>query len=800
MLSKILKDKIFLSWIVFLLLSLIIVIRPIPYDNLTMQLEFDRIVENQGESNVVTIDFLNSKDSYSEEVNLLDGGAFVKFHDIFIDSDTIISIHSSKPLELNHISIYSGNYDTATDREIFSVSDLHINVENENIKIPQDVLSQMHLAINHNNGLKFQAIIVLFFILVVYDLYYANKHRVKRRLIIKIFQIISLAFLVVYCLFVFVLPDYNYMLRERRSNCEVETIETNKNYNEITFTNGNEPLYGLIIPVSNNPESTTDNVYILIEDEDGNTIFSSVKDRNDILSENQIKIFFQEPLERIEQEKLNLKLISVNDESETPFSLSTLEESRTIQKVSDISYVNLVFFFGTLLYLLIVLTLSFCYEDFRISKKKSIQFVYFFSVIFIIAQIFYYSIYVGHSPDEPAHMSYVEYILENKTIIPNFYEMEMYDFSSGLPEAIPGTINYLGHPPLYYWFLAICQMLLGGTTFNLVLLRLCSTGIGLIAIGIFMGLGYKYLSKKNPIVHLIYIISTVSLPFFLYSFSGLNNDILSLLGVVISFWGILRFENERKNLLTYFLLSLGIFITVFSKITAGIVLIFAYSIYILWTCRNEKSLSCVLNKNALIAIPFMIIGAWYFLAIFFRYGSFQPPIPYDYLKTTDFFVDYPDRTCFTQIDYFKYFFTKFIETWGQINSHVSIIKSQDLLSLDRCIFYILPLSPILFFKQKKDFIGKKFIIGVFLGIIVAIIGQYFSAINSFSIRGYMGGFQSRYYICWMPVFAFGFAFLYNNLLCKVDSSESLKKVMNCISFIIVIWFVYSSFIYTLLHW
>ena len=56
-------------------------------------------------------------------------------------------------------------------------------------------------------------------------------------------------------------------------------------------------------------------------------------------------------------------------------------------------------------------------------------------------------VYVGHTPDEMRHISYIAYLEETGKIIPDFSHMEFMT-DTNPASFVPGSINQLGHPPL----------------------------------------------------------------------------------------------------------------------------------------------------------------------------------------------------------------------------------------------------------------------------------------------------------------------------------------------------------------
>ena len=90
--------------------------------------------------------------------------------------------------------------------------------------------------------------------------------------------------------------------------------------------------------------------------------------------------------------------------------------------------------------------------------------------------------YVGNTPDEAAHVSYIAYLMQTGKIIPDFSQMQMLSISGSTAAFVDGTVNQLGHPPLYYLVMTLCKPIeiIGENSFliHFTRLRLFSAAFG----------------------------------------------------------------------------------------------------------------------------------------------------------------------------------------------------------------------------------------------------------------------------------------------------------------------------------
>lgn len=462
--------------------------------------------------------------------------------------------------------------------------------------------------------------------------------------------------------------------------------------------------------------------------------------------------------------------------------------------------------------------------------------------------MFFYAGNVGRFPDELEHISYIAYLEKTHTIIPNFKDMKMLeDYAPG--NAAPNIVNsqnitnqkyifgnafnYLGHPPLYYHIMRLSGAVhIDNNTITVNLIRLRSFNIVLNALTFLfiLYIGYSRIGK-NPLLHLLYAAIVVSVPMLAYVCAGINNDNLALLGVSIFMLGLLRFSEKKRTFPTYLLISIGVFLSFMSKLTAGLVVFISLLTYIIFIIIKERNLNFLISKKFLATLPVYFAAVFYYLVVFFQTGSILPT--YRILNpqgfyASGFYVEISKRIPMDFYQYSTHFIHDFLGTWTGIASYVSLLKSGSIFSLDRIVLVSLLFIPILLLFQIKNASKKYPIIlaafSVYLGLVISIITQVMRAYNEFAhISGYLGGYQSRYYLCGISAIALSIVLIFKNLLNEEDNnsvinidfenrltlryprkrkstSYALKKfILYSISIFLIVMLFYEDFIYFLIN-
>jgi len=475
---------------------------------------------------------------------------------------------------------------------------------------------------------------------------------------------------------------------------------------------------------------------------------------------------------------------------------------------------------------LLLIILCLVYQKLGIKDNIAIICIYSAIFLFVVTKILIYINYVQGFPDELVHVSYIAYLEDTNKIIPQFSEMTLLHSSDTNPTSFADATNYLGHPPLYYHILRLSNgvTIEGDSVYiNIINLRIASCIISLSAIILAFYIGYSRI-KKYPILHLLYALILTSIPMFSYMLGAINNDTLSFLGATIFFLGALRFCEKKRDYKTFLLISLGICITLLSKVTAGLILILASIIFILVTMIKEKSLTILFNKNFFITLPIYILTVAYYIAIYLQVGGFQPSLaslnPKQFYES-GFYVDISERVIMDFSEYLNYYWEAFFQTWTSWASHTSLLKDTSFFSIEHiALLSILWLPALLLLKiVRKNNNASHLLMSTYFSVLIVMIMQFVNARNSFLTNGYTGGYQSRYYFCIMVMFALSIvlivqAFYKSDTHVTLDASiktttiktSSTKKhfIKDKIIEIICIAFsgllIYSDFIYFLFYY
>lgn len=407
--------------------------------------------------------------------------------------------------------------------------------------------------------------------------------------------------------------------------------------------------------------------------------------------------------------------------------------------------------------------------------KSIIILIYVAMLLFFVAKGFYYMNTVARFPDERMHTAYIVSLMETGDIIPDFKEMKTlspingaeYIANSGANgdgnteyRIVPGSTNYLGHPPLYYHIMRLA----GGITIdgehvtvNFFQMRVFSFSICVIGMILAFYIGYSRI-RKNFALHLFYAITCVSVPMLTYNCAGVNNDALSLLAFPILLLGLLRFLEGTRDYKTYFLVATGVFFTFFSKLTVGLVVVVMVGAVLLYTLIKERSLRFLISRQFLVTLPLYLIIFAYLAIVYKQVGSIQPSYANlnleNYYKSF-FYVAPENRVSMTTLEYASYYIKNFFETWTGIASHVSSLKGSSPFTWERIALLGLWVLPFLLLIPKKWLkrSGEKSALrsvglAMFAGLIAASLVQGLRAYYYFRyVSGYLGAFQSRYYLC-----------------------------------------------------
>ncbi|MCR4693907.1 MAG: hypothetical protein K5773_01105 [Pseudobutyrivibrio sp.] len=429
----------------------------------------------------------------------------------------------------------------------------------------------------------------------------------------------------------------------------------------------------------------------------------------------------------------------------------------------------------------ILLLLSYYFAVKKRGRRIFIAFIYIAMLIYTISQGLYYAKTMpGTSPDESAHISYIYYLNQSHEIIPTFEDMHLFS-SAPMKWSVDNywyqedSVNYVCHPPLYYHLMRLA----GGftptedpavATIDKFAMRYFSMGIYIIGLILLLYIGYSRLDKARPWLHLLYATVVTSIPMMAYELCGVTNDALALVTAALCALGLIRFCEEKRGYLTYILIAVGITGSYLTKMTAALLCIITSLLVLVITMIMEKSLKNSLKKEFFVTIPIYLLALIYFIHIYRAYGSWQPSLEVistpEYFHNTIYYIDPKERVSFTTGEYFTYYFSRFFLSWSGIEAGQRFMKFSPFskATLPAELLWFLPALVILPWVKN---VSKKLTLPVFAGWISCIISfilQAKSAYGTYLTRGYMGGFQSRYYLPFIFVFAFGLVFFLQSLV------------------------------------
>ena len=411
-------------------------------------------------------------------------------------------------------------------------------------------------------------------------------------------------------------------------------------------------------------------------------------------------------------------------------------------------------------------------------RKAFIRFLYIFIFIYTLATGLFYAHQVPDaSPDESAHLGYIYHLQKTGEIIPRYEDMNIFtDFVMKWSEEpnyiyVDDTVNYLCHPPLYYQIMRLA----GGfedtetpyvVTINKMQIRYFSMFISAIGLAIILYIGYSRLPSSKPWLHLIYAVASTSVPMLSFELCAVTNDALCLVTTSLCILGLVRFCEERRNVLTYILIAVGISASLLTKLTAAMLCIFMALMVLIVTMIKEKSLSSLLNKGFFISLPIYGIALIYYGIIYSRYGTIHPSLELiaskEYFENTIYYVAESARRSFDFAGYTSYYMERFFLSWSGIETIYRFMKTY-VYSLTAIPSELMWLIPALFFTPSVKKCANKLTLPVLAGwfsLILTFIYQFKSAYGTYITRGYLGGFASRYYLPFMSIFALALAIVF----------------------------------------
>lgn len=458
----------------------------------------------------------------------------------------------------------------------------------------------------------------------------------------------------------------------------------------------------------------------------------------------------------------------------------------------------------------------------RKQKNNKIIIYCIYSILFtlFVFKMFFYANQMFEIPDSDAHLSYIIYMEKNEDkFIPAFEDMTLYEIENSYVEnnqiiykmAETPMTCYLGHPPLYYKMMQLCNAVEiiddGSVYLNATILSNVNIFLTAITMLVCLMIGYKFIEKHRGswCLHLFYVAICTSIPLYGYLGSAPNNDNLCNVGAVIFLCGLISYLEKGYSYKTFWLVALGIVISVMSKLTMGLIVVIVTFVFVIADILKERKLTIICNRYFLSSLPIYIGAVIYFLIIYNTYGAVQPAyqsfVSNEEFVSSQFYVVEEARVYMTFWQDVVHFFKGMLQTWcGTYNvsymlDRSSLIKIVHLAVI--VMFFITGCKEFIDYIKKRGKSTNILTIAFGLAIIIATLRQFVGHYTTYMIRGYTGGYQSRYYMPCIPVIAMGacqFVFMLKN---KLDSRQcTIGKLLLVIMSVIV---VYGDFLYFVLN-
>ncbi|MCI8550459.1 MAG: glycosyltransferase family 39 protein [Lachnospiraceae bacterium] len=417
--------------------------------------------------------------------------------------------------------------------------------------------------------------------------------------------------------------------------------------------------------------------------------------------------------------------------------------------------------------------LSVFHRHLRIEKRRIICVIYVLLLAFAGFKMWYYAAHVGQAPDEEAHVAYIAYLEDSGKIIPQFEDMRLLGGRNGIAYqggertfTFNSNTNFLGHPPLYYHIMRLSGGVEVGETgeisVNYTKLRAVTIAMVLLALALWFYAGYTWLDKGYPVQHLLYGTIMVCIPMVCYSGAGVNNDTLTFLGGALAVNGMLRFVKEKRDWKTYWGIALGVTAMILGKVTAGAMIVLAIWGYLAWELFTKRRPKEIFKPAFWTTVPLYLLVILYFIIVYRQVGAIQPSyqiLDYEGYRQSWAYTAFEQRMVFSLGEYIFYYLSNFLYTWcGWCSSFFGIFSKTKMSEM---VFWLVPtllwLAPLLLFckgifAEKNE---KRFMQMICASILAVFLLQFKSAYGGFFFRsGYLGGLQSRYYLCLLGIFAY----------------------------------------------
>ncbi len=385
------------------------------------------------------------------------------------------------------------------------------------------------------------------------------------------------------------------------------------------------------------------------------------------------------------------------------------------------------------------------YEHTQAFYAKLILYTLFFT--FTLFKVNYYKehIHFSYPPDEFAHLSYIEYVHNHHHFLPNYQEMKMVNNRD--------AYNYLSHPPLYYEIMNLAYDTSKTIKENMGNFRSLSSLIFILTFFLTLFIGFR--AKLSPVADFVYLSVITAIPMHAYIGASISNDTLAMFGAILFILGFLKIVEKEYRFSNYALLSLGVLIAYFSKLTAALLIFFALLFYLLLAAKEKEWPK--IGKREIVLFTLILIPILYYqFSIMYEYHAIVPTFnkthPQEYMHSA-FYIEPKYRQHLNISEWFQRLVGYIQGGWFGIHSHHSFTKESWFGVFGLVVLHIFALIALVLKCPKSESafcrLGKITLLALFAVLVIQFFFSYRAHLNS----GYMGGLQPRYLLPFMFAFA-----------------------------------------------
>lgn len=369
------------------------------------------------------------------------------------------------------------------------------------------------------------------------------------------------------------------------------------------------------------------------------------------------------------------------------------------------------------------------------------------------------------------------------------------------------SVNYLGHPSLYYHIMrmanAISDTSLGSVyyidIFNNKYINIAIVGVALLLV---FYIGYTRIGKNRISPHILYVIINISIPMLAFVASGVNNDNLAYLALVLFFFGVLRFYENKQDIKTFALVNTSVALGFLSKLTVGVIMTLVIIGILVEQYVKLRSLASIFNKKFWLTAPIYIFPLIFYVYILFDYHTMQvtlKTLDYEYFKTSFFYLPENQRRQLTVFEFCKEYFRTLLLTWSTIYSNETLVKP--LLSLQALPFELIFLGYVIsafLIATKKKERDAVWLFAFMLSIFVTLCIQFVRSYKNFLADGAITGCQARYYLPCLPVISYTCAKCYEKYC--TNRRKIVEYSMSVVCYGFCAWMIYADIVYFYLYY